>query len=162
MTFWTWWESKFLARERAACFVAAAALAVLIEALFGAERLDHYLSQTRFTVFPQLAALLGALLGLVIAAGAIVLDRVAEGRLAIVADSRHGADLWATMKSAMWALGLSTILALVVLVPSSSAMVDRVVVYVWTFSALLVAARLARTVWIVGWLMDIVAAQEAE
>lgn len=158
----TWWESRFLARERAACVLVAVAFVVVSEVFLGPERLDHFLSETRFTVFPQLAALLGALLGLVIAAGAIVLDRVAEGRLAVVSESRHGRDLWATLRSAMWSLGLSTLLASLAVVPLGNSVADRVVVYLWVFSALLVTARLARTVWIVGWLMDIVAAQEAE
>lgn len=158
----TWWESRFLVRERTACVLVAVGFVVISEVILGPERLDHFLSETRFAVFPQLAALLGALLGLVIAAGAIVLDRVAEGRLAVVGESRHGRDLWSTLRSAMWSLGLSTLLAMLAVVPLGCSLADRVVVYLWIFSALLVTARLARTVWIIGWLMDIVAAQEAE
>lgn len=154
------WEASFLRNERYAALLAGALLVVLSEVGLGGERLDAYLDANRFAVFTQFAALLGALLGLVIAAGALVLDRVAEGRLAVVAESRHGATLWETFKSAMWALALSTLLAVLVLIPTTCPLIDRIVVYVWAFSALLVILRLSRTVWIVGRLMDIVSSQE--
>jgi hypothetical protein len=162
MTNWAWWERDFLPRERTLCVVLTAALVVLSEGVLRPGRLDDYLAEARFTVFPAIAALLGALLGLVIAAAAVVLDQVAEGRLELVQRSARAPALWATFKSAMWALGLSTLLALVILIPTASAIADRILVYAWLFSALLVTARLARMIWIIGRLMDIAGAQSIE
>jgi hypothetical protein len=154
-----WWEAEFLRNEAVAALLVATGLIVLSEVVLGPARLDRYLDANRFTVFSQLAALLGALLGLVIAAGALVLDRVAEGRLRLVSESRHGPKLWRTFKSAMVWLGWGTLLAVAVLVPTNCATADRVVIYAWLVAALLVVVRLARTIWIVGLLMDLVDSQ---
>lgn len=153
------WEADFLARERLAVLVITGCVIVLSEAVLGPERLNAYLDEHRFAVFPQLAALFGALLGLVLAASALVIDRIAEGRLDLVLRSEHAPKLWDTFGSAMASLGAATLISIVVLIPTSSAVVDRIIVYLWTLASLLVVARLARTIWIVGLLMNVVGKQ---
>ncbi|MFI5037538.1 MAG: hypothetical protein ACHP93_03585 [Solirubrobacterales bacterium] len=147
--------------ERAVCWLGAVALAVLSEVVLGPRHLDVYLQANRYTVFGSLVAVCGALLGLVIAASALVLDRLAEGRLHLVQQSRHIHAVPAVFKSAMVVLGAATLVAILVLIPTGSAVADRILVYVWSLCALLVVARLARVIWLVGEMMRIVAAQES-
>ncbi len=156
------WEPNFLRNELWACWVLTAVLVVLSEVVLGADQLDDYLDSNRFTVFPAMVGVEGALLGLVIAASALVLDRLAEGRLALVQQSRHVGALSGIFKSAMVALGGATVAAALVLTPTTSAAVDRAIVYVWTLLTLLAIARLSRVIWIVGHMLDIVARQKTE
>jgi hypothetical protein len=153
------WEADFLRFEAGTAFVLALVLVLVSELFLGPEHLDDYLDKHRFDVFPALATLFGALLGLVIAAAAVVLDRIAEGRLPLVQKSRHAPKLSQTFVSAMVWLGLATLVSTLVLIPTS-AMIDRIAVYLWAFCALMVVARLIRTIWIVGYLMRIVSQQQ--
>jgi hypothetical protein len=156
------WEPSFLRNELWVCWGLTAALGVLSEVILGAGRLDDYLDQYRFTVFPAMLGVEGALLGLVIAASALVLDRLAEGRLALVQQSRHAGTLAGIFKSAMVTLGVATVAGAAALVPTTSALGDRVVVYIWALLTLLSIARLARVIWIVGYMLDIVARQKTD
>lgn len=159
-TFAERWEEHFLAREAKLCYLAAGALIVVSEAILGPSALDWYLDANRFTVFPAMVAADSALLGLVIAATALVLDRLAEGRLALVQQSRHIGALAGIFKSAMAWLGAATLASIIALVPLASNVADRVVAYVWALCTMLVLARLARVIWATGYLMDIVSRQE--
>jgi hypothetical protein len=156
------WEPEFLRNELWACLVVTAMLVVLSEVILRPHRLDDYLDTNRFTVFPAMVGVEGALLGLVIAASALVLDRLAEGRLALVQQSRHVVALSGIFKSAMVSLGGATVAAGLVLTPTTSAAGDRAIVYVWAFLTLLAIARLSRVIWIVGYMLDIVARQKSE
>jgi hypothetical protein len=155
------WEVRFLAHEAGLCCLTTGLLVAVSEVIVGPGTLDRYLVANRFTVFPAVVGADSALLGLVIAATALVLDRLAEGRLALVQQSRHIADLPRIFKSAMAWLGAATLASVVALVPLASNVADRGVAYVWTLSTLLVAARLARVIWATGLLMDIVSRQES-
>jgi hypothetical protein len=154
------WAESFLFYELLACWLCTAALVVLSETILGPRDLNSYLDAHRYNVFTALSAVFGALLGLVIAASALVLDRLAEGRLHLVQQSRHVHALPAIFKSAMVALAAATLFSIILLVPTGSAMVDRVLAYVWLLFVLLVAVRLARVIWLVGELMEIVAVQD--
>ena len=156
-----WWEPRFFEYERWASGVGLAALVIGSEVVIGPRHLDSYLDANRYVVFGAIAGVCGALLGLVIAASALVLDRLAEGRLDLVKQSRHARTLPAVFTSAMASLGGATIFAIVVLVPTGSGVADRVLVYAWAWFGLLVIARLSRVIWIVGLLMSIVVAQES-
>jgi hypothetical protein len=150
------WEPEFLRNELWACWVLTGMLVILSEIILGPDQLDDYLGSNRFAVFPAMVGVEGALLGLVIAASALVLDRLAEGRLALVQQSRHVGDLTAIFKSAMVALGGATVAAVLALTPTTCAAVDRAIVYVWALLTLLAIARLGRVIWIVGYMLDIV------
>ena len=113
-------------------------------------RLDAYIVVNRYAVYGVVAGVGGALLGLVIAASALVLDRLAEGRLALVQQSRYVDSIPAIFKAAMFSLGMATLVSVVALVPTGSGLATRVVAYLWLLFALLVVARLARVIWIVG------------
>jgi hypothetical protein len=154
------WSESFLFYELLVSWLGTAALVVLSEAILGPHHLDAYLDANRYSVFTALTAVFGTLLGLVIAASALVLDRLTEGRLQLVRQSRHVHALPAIFKSAMVALAAATLFSIFLLVPMGSATVDRVLVYLWLLFALLVAARLARVIWLVGELMEIVAVQD--
>src|SRR3954468_22302456 len=130
------WKADFLFYEGWSCVVAAAALVVVSECVIGPEGLNTYLDANRFLVFGPLATVLGALLGLVLTAAALLLDRIVEGKLAVVQKSVHATKLARTFKAAMWALGAATLLAVLLLVPMSSAVVDRILVYLWGLTAL--------------------------
>ncbi len=154
------WSKRFLIYERRLCLLATVALIAVSEVIVGPARLDSYLSANRFTVFPAMVGAYSALLGLAIAASALVLDRLAEGRLKLVQASPHIDSLSGIFRSAMACLGAATLASVLVLVPTRSATVDRSLVYLWALFALLVVARLARVIWIVGHMMHIVARQE--
>lgn len=154
------WSEHFLVYEWWLCMAAAATLVAISEVVVGPGRLDSYLATSRFTVFPAMVGAYSALLGLAIAASALVLDRLAEGRLKLVQESRHIDSLSGIFRSAMSCLGAVTLASLIVLVPARSAAVDRCFVYLWALFTLLVIARLARVIWIVGHMMHIVATQE--
>jgi hypothetical protein len=155
------WAAHFLACELVLCWLGTAFLIALSEVLLGPRHLNAYLGANRYTAFAAMVGVYGVLLGLVIAAGALVLDRLAEGRLRLVQQSRHIHALPAIFRSAMASLGIATVLSAIALIPTRSAVANRVVVYAWVLFTLLVIARLARVIWIVGKLMDIVATQEA-
>lgn len=154
------WEEHFLAYEARLCLLATAALVLLSECILGPSVLDRYLTANRFTVFPAMVGADSALLGLVIAATALVLDRLAEGRLALVQQSRHIGTLSGVFKSAMAWLGLAAIASVIALVPLASNTANRVVAYLWAMCTLLIIARVARVIWVTGELMDIVSKQE--
>jgi hypothetical protein len=156
------WRANFLALEGAAALAATVVLIILSECVIGPERLDSYLEAERFTVFPQLAALSGALLGLVITAGALVLDRMADGRLSLIQRSRHGDDLWQIFRAAMRALGFSTVLGIIALVPTGCTTIDRWIAYAWLLAGFLSVVRIARVIWVVGFLLAIISRQGNE
>jgi hypothetical protein len=160
-TFAERWEEHFLAREARVCFLVTAMLVFLSEVVLGPAALDRYLQANRFTVFPAMVGADSALLGLVIAATALVLDRLAEGRLALVQQSRHIGSLSAVFKSAMAWLGAATLASVAALVPLQNNIGDRVIAYLWAMCTLLVMARLARVIWVTGLLVDIVSKQES-
>jgi hypothetical protein len=155
------WEAEFLRNEALVALVFAGAAVVLFEIILDPGRINEYLGANRFTVFPILATLTGALLGLVIAAAAIVLDRLASGDLELVKQSRHAPKLVSIFRSAMVWLGAATLLALVLLVPLGP-VPDRVLVYAFLASMLLSVVRLARMIWVVGQLMEIVRKQPSQ
>ena len=154
------WEEYFLGREAKLCLLLTVMLVLLSEWILGPSVLDRYLKANRFTVFPAMVGADSALLGLVIAATALVLDRLAEGRLALVQQSRHIGTLSGVFKSAMAWLGLATLASVIALMPLGSDIADRVVAYLWAMCTLLVVVRLARVIWVTGLLMDIVSKQE--
>ena len=155
------WEEHFLKFEARLCVLATVALVVVSELLIGPAALDRYLHANRFTVFPAMVGADSALLGLVIAATALVLDRLAEGRLALVQSTPAIASLSGVFKTAMAWLAAATLASVVALVPLESQTANRVVAYVWLLCTLLVAARLARVIWVTGLLMDVVSRQES-
>jgi hypothetical protein len=112
----------------------------------GSRDLDAHLGDHRGELVAASAGVFGALLGLIITATAVILDKIDPLRL--VRESRHYPQLWETLLASVRALGLACVAAIVALLVTRAGLGERVVFFAWVMLSLLSVARVARCVWI--------------
>lgn len=149
------WQRHYLLYEGLLCVAGGVAIFVWSEFCGGMDDLDRYLSNHRNDLFAVSGGVFGALLGFIITATAIILDKIDQLRL--VRQSRHYPKLWDTLLASMRALGLASIASIVGLLETHPGLGERIVFFFWVLLALLAVARVARTIWIFGWIVRIVA-----
>ncbi len=157
-----YWERNFLLCEGVIPFLLAALLAVYVFGFDGAEHSDMFLKGKRVHIYGATTAAAAALLGTMIAAVAIILGWIDSPRLTILRKSEKYPELWAVFRQAMWSLGGLTMLSLICLpFDQDKAPVWALTVsFVWLSS--FAAVRLARAVWVVHRLVEILAFPEEE
>jgi hypothetical protein len=153
------WQRRYVAYESGLCLIATALTIAWSEACGGAPELTSYLIDHQDGLFTASAGLYGTLLGFIIAAAAVILDKVEQLRL--VRESAHYRDLWDTLLAAMRALGLACMVSVVGLLVTHPGLVQRIVFFGWTLLSLLSVARVARCVWVLGRIVTILSAVRA-
>ncbi len=152
-----WWNRRFLGWEFAACLVATVALLVWSECFGGRSTLEEWLRDSRGPLYSALSTIFASLLGFTIATVAIVLSFATSPRLEIVRTSRHYATLWRVFKSAIRWLAFATIFALVALAIDSGPIPSLWVLYPLAGISLIVLSRIARCIWVLENVIDLVA-----
>lgn len=148
------WNKSFIRYERNLSIIVAIGGAIYLERVVGADQVQLFLEEQRMLVFPVMSTLFGALLGLVIAAATIAVERLSSGALPVVVESGRSPDLGRVFNSALVALGLATLASLVLVIPANEG-ADRFLLYLWIWVVLLAAARVARVVWVVSQILKI-------
>lgn len=143
-----WWNDRFATAELVAALVAGMALVIYIYVFDGWRNVDDLLFQKRGTIYGALAALLGSLLGFVIAAVAIVIGEAS--RLTFVRDSGQLGNLFAVFGMSVRALGLGTVVAFVALVLDGGMLALPWMPPVVLFVVLLAAFRVGRAIWVIN------------
>jgi hypothetical protein len=153
------WQRHYLTYEGLLCAVAAVAVVLWSEHCGGAHDLDAYLHDHRNELYAVSGGIYGALLGFIITATAVILDKIEQLRL--VRHSRHYPTLWSTLLASMRALGLASVAAIAGLLDTHPGLGERIIFFVWCFFSLLAVARVARCIWIFGWIVRIVSGEPA-
>lgn len=148
------WQRHYLTYEALLCILAAAVVLVWSEHCGGADDLDRYLGDHRNDLYAVSGGVYGALLGFIITATAVILDKIEHLRL--VRESRHYPTLWSTLMASMRALGLACVASIAGLLDTKPGLGERIVFFAWAFLSLLAVARVARTIWLFGWIVSIV------
>jgi hypothetical protein len=153
-----WWRARFLLVELLVAVLLALGFMAWAEHSAGATLVDATLKGNRSAVYGALASIFGSLLGFAMTAVSIVLGFSASERLAVVRDSRHYPTLWRVFLSAIKALGVATIAALIGLVFDRDSAPCRWVLYGCVLTAILAFLRLARCIWVLENIVSLVAA----
>jgi hypothetical protein len=148
------WRRHYLAYEGVLCIAGALAVIVYSEHCGGSRHLDAYLGEHGGELYAASSGVYGALLGFIITATAVILDKIEQLRL--VRESRHYPTLWSTLLASMRALGAACVAAILGLVVTHPGLGERVVFFAWTLFSLLAVVRVARCIWIFGWIVSIV------
>lgn len=149
------WNDHFIVLELALALVVAGAFLVWVQVWDGWAPVNAMLQGKRESVYGALAALLGSLLGFVIAAVAIVIGEAA--RLQFLRDSGQLPNLLDVFRKSIQALGLGTCVAVLSLVLDGDAQPSRVLPGLVLFVTLLAGLRVGRAVWVLNAVMKYVA-----
>ena len=137
-------------------FVLTLLLAVWFLCFDGEVYVDALMQDNRAIIYGTTATIAGALLGFSIAAASIVLGFSSNERLELVRGSAHYSTLWRTFFQTIWWLGGLTVIALVCLIwDKDSDPVSWFVIPFFLFFSLSVV-RVARIIWILQRLVEII------
>lgn len=153
-----WWRRHFLAAELGVSVLAALLLFVWWKWGHGAPVLKTIVHGNRGTVYGTLATLFGSLLGFVITALSVVLGLVTSERLKILRDSKYYKQLWDVFTSAIRVLGLTTTGWIIALFFDRDTAERPLILVVSLALSLLGAFRLARCVWVLERLVEVLTA----
>lgn len=143
-----WWRRNFLAAEKAASVVLAAAFLVWSEWMGGRIPLERVFDGLRATFYGTAASIFGSLLGFAITAESVVIGLANDKRLALLRRSKQYPTVWKTFRSTVLALGLATVAGIVGLFGDRENAPRIWILYVSLFATLLAVVRLARCTWI--------------
>jgi hypothetical protein len=123
----------------------------------GAPYVDGLLASNRGPVYSALTSVCGALLGFVLATLTILLGFAPSETFRQLRKSPHYPTLWSTYTSAIRWLAGATIVAFVALIADRDTSFCRPALYVAVAVTLVAGFRLARSVWILEKVVDLVA-----
>jgi hypothetical protein len=153
----TLWGQHFLLLELIVSVFAGALFVWWFIRHGGQDLVDSTLDGNRAAVYGALAGIFGSLLGFVITAASIVLGLSGSERLAIIRESDHYETLWKVFMSATRALAIATVASLTALVIDRDKRPCRVVLFVEVLFVILAVFRLARCVWALENVINLVA-----
>ena len=155
------WRKHFLGAEAGVVI----ALTLLFIAWFlsfaGASQVDAFMQGNRANIYGATATISGSLLGFSIAVTSIVIGFSSSDRLAIVRGAAHYSTLWKTFFQTTRCLGALTVTALICLIwDKDTDPVSWFVIPFLLFAGLSVV-RLARSIWILEQLIEIIIKPQA-
>lgn len=154
------WKSHFLAYEFIFVLMLTLTFAIWAEYFNGLNDLEGFLNGNRGNIYGALASIFGSLLGFVITAVTVVIAFASDDRLAIIKESTQYQTLWKVFFAAIRALGAATLVALLALVFDHDSSPVYRLLYLILFVSLLSTVRIARCVWVLENIIEIVAARE--
>lgn len=156
----SFWAHHFLGCELAVVVVVCAAFVVWAKGCKGEQVILDIMAERRGLIYGTVAAIFGSLLGFAIAAESIVLGLSGSEQLRIVRDSKHYPTLWRVFRWTIRTLALATVAALTALIFDRDETPYTLLLYICTFFGLLAAVQLARTIWILEQVVNIVSAKK--
>jgi hypothetical protein len=152
------WGLHFLRNELGLAVALTTTFAIWLQTGSGRRAVEATLGGTRAPLYGVLATIWGSLLGFVIATVAIVLGFADSDRLTIVKGSDQYPTLWTTFLSAIRWTAFATVAALVALIldHDSPGSANRLALDFVTLTSLVAAFRLARCIWILQALVELV------
>ncbi len=151
-----WWRERLLAAELVVAIIVSSSFVLWSEVFRGMEFTEQLLRGNRGAIYGTLASIFGSLLGFVITTVSIVIGFSASERLAVVRESRHYETLWKVFMSTIKVLGLATLAALGGLLFDRDNAPSRLVLYVCGFMIIIATLRLARCVWVLENVIELV------
>lgn len=153
-----WWKTNFLPLEFWFAVLLSIIFVVWAEAFQGKVIIDNMLDNNRNDVYSALAAIFGSLLGFTITSVSIVLGYSTSERLSIVRESKHYSLMWKVFTSAIKALAAATIVSFLGLVIDRNSDPSYIILYLNVLTAILASFRLARCVWVLDNIIQLVTA----
>ena len=146
----------FLLLEFVLAVVACSAFVVWAVCFDGAARVEEVLQGNRADVYGTLASICGSLFGFTITAVSVVMATSGSPRLQVVRASKHYGDMWQIFLSSIRCLGAATIILIVGLLVDRDEAPRMWVFYMALFTISVVMVRLARVVWVLGRVIQLV------
>ncbi len=109
---------------------------------------DRSLEGNRATLYGTLASVSGSLFGFAIAAISIALGLVKDERFSGLRQASSYPQLWRFFLSAIWWLGVSTLVAILALILDNDAGPNHALAYLMAFLTLFVSLQMTNCVWI--------------
>lgn len=150
----TWWEYHFLLGEFALCILFFGVTVAWATAFGGLSTLEDQLGSDRATFYATLASLFGALFGFGITAASIIAALVDRPRFDSLRRNANYPTLWETLIQTVIILAIASAVSVVGLVFDHGMSPGFIVLLVLLFSVYLSVARLARTIWFLGLILD--------
>lgn len=154
-----WWAYNFLLGESILCLVAS--IAIGWWALFGGGIgvIESNLGPVRPTFYSTLASLFGSLFGFGITAASIIAALVEGGRFESLRRNRNYPALWKTLMQTVVALAVASAFSVVGLLVDHGQSPGSGILLVLVFFTLLSVARLGRTIWLLGLILQATSAE---
>lgn len=152
----TFWRKHFLILELLLAVALGSVVTVWGYHWGGFEAIDGVLNHNRADVYGVLATIFGSLLGFVIVSISIVVGHAGSDKLRIVRESPHYQTLWDVFIGTTRTLGIGTAVAFAGLIFDRPDDPIRWLLALNVFFVILAAFRLARSVWILEYIVRIV------
>ena len=154
------WSRHFLICETILVAIVWIGIIIWAKHFNGEQSILDTLDGRRGLIYGTIAAILGSLLGFVIAAQSIVLGLSGSEKLEVVRQSEHYPTLWCVFRWSIRTLAIATIAALLVLIFDCDQSPCMLWLYVGLFPTLLAIAQLARTIWVLEQVVKVVSAEK--
>ena len=148
--------AKFLLLEFVLAVVACSAFVVWAECFDGTSRVEEILQGNRADVYGTLASICGSLFGFAITALSVIMATSGSSRLQVVRASKHYGDMWQVFISSIKWLGAATTILIVGLLVDRDGVPRMWVFYTALFTISVVMVRLARMVWVLGRVIQLI------
>jgi hypothetical protein len=155
------WRKNFLFWEGASALVLSAAFIWWAHGC-GCRFVDSLLTGNRGAVYGALATIFGSLLGFTITAVSILVSFAPTDAFHLLSKSDHYPTLWKTYKAGIRWLAASTVATIVALVIDRDTHPVRLAQYAVVVSLTFALVRLARCLWILEKVIDIVTLAKQE
>lgn len=156
-----YWAAHFLRCEALVALLGLGSF-VIWDQCRGKPVVDCLLYANRAPVYGALATIFGSLLGFTITAVSILVSFAPTASFDALSKSKHYPTLWATYKSGIRALALATMATIVALVLDRDAHPIRLALYAVIGTLLFAFVRLARCVWILEQVINLVTSLKRE
>lgn len=154
----SWWRKHFLLVELLIAIALTMMLVVWCAQWGGHEILLNLVKGNRAAIYGALASLFGSLLGFAITAMSIVIGFTTSERFTILRSSRHYKDLWAVFTSAIRALGVTTVVALLGLIFDRDAVQRPYIFAACIGLSVLFIFRIIRCLWVLERIVELLTA----
>ncbi|MBI5297686.1 MAG: hypothetical protein HY869_19575 [Chloroflexi bacterium] len=155
-----YWSAHFLTLEMVLAVVCSLLFVVWSETINNGVFVSQFFGDGRQELYNALATIFGSMLGFSITAVSIVLGYAQNEKLEILRISKHYSVLWDVFKSTIKVLAASTVMALVGLIGDKDANPSNVILYLNLFLSMLCAFRISRTIWVLEYIIAIVATKK--
>lgn len=154
------WRKHFIVLELMTCSIIFAGIIIWAEQFQGIESINKLVKGNRAELYSSLASIFGALLGFAITAVSIMISFAHSPKLKIVRESGHYKTLWIIFTYAIRASALATLTSVLALLNDCDDSPSRIMMYIALFFSMLATWRIARCIWILERIIELVIAPQ--
>jgi len=154
----SFWNRHFLLDELLSTILVSGIVALWYQRFDGHLYINALLAKNRPEIYGTFASITSSLLGFILASMSMAIVFLNTKALKIVRESKHHLVLWKVFTNATWAFAFATLMSLILLIFDRNDSPNPILLLIFFFAVMLAILRMVRVIWVLNWVIIIVAA----